>query len=507
MIMSAPYYDCIAHHAMRQPRSLAAVDLATGRHHTYRAFDNRIARLAASFRSNGIGPSDRIAVLAPNTTDTFEVQFACGRIGAIFVPLNWRLANPELRAILADCTPAMLVYDPEFADRAQDLARACGIGQLVSLGPMFERIALDGPLLDQPVAATLDDISTILYTSGTTGLPKGAIITHGMNFWNTVHCMSLAGVARSTVFLGLLPLFHTGGLNVFSYPVFQVGGTVMIMRTFDAGESLRLIGDPSAGVTHMFGVPANYQFMAQNPSFVGTDMGRLVFAGVGGAPTPDAILRTWQAQGAILQQGYGMTETSPLVLVLDKEDAVRKAGSAGKPALNMEMRVVGDDGCDAPPGTIGELWVKGPNITKGYWNQPEVTAASFTDGWLHTGDAALVDDEGYYFIVDRWKDMYISGGENVYPAEVENVLYQNESIAEAAVIGVSNARWGQVGRAVVVAKAGRTLTEDEVVAHCAINLARYKLPHSVVFTHALPRNATGKVHKPTLRRTFGDDEP
>jgi fatty-acyl-CoA synthase len=316
--------------------------------------------------------------------------------------------------------------------------------------------------------------------------------------------MSLAGVSRSTVFLGMLPLFHTGGLNVFSYPVFQVGGTVMIMRAFDPGEALRLIGDPSAGVTHMFLVPANYQFMMQHPRFAATDMSRLVFAGVGGAPTPDAILRIWQEQGAILQQGYGMTETSPLVLVLDKEDAVRKAGSAGKPALNMDMHVVGEDGLDAPPGTIGELWVKGPPITKGYWNQPEITEASFTDGWLHTGDAALVDDEGYYFIVDRWKDMYISGGENVYPAEVENVLYQNESIAEAAVIGVSDARWGQVGRAVVVLKPGWSLSEDEVVAHCAANLARYKLPHSVVFTDALPRNATGKVHKPTLRRIFGD---
>ena len=191
------------------------------------------------------------------------------------------------------------------------------------------------------------------------------------------------------------------------------------------GEALRLIGDPAMGVTHIFGVPANYQFMAQHPSFAETNVSRLVYAGVGGAPTPDAILRTSGSErGAVLQQGYGMTETSPLVLILDKEDAVRKAGSAGKPVLNMEMRVVADDGTDAPPGTIGELWVKGPNITKGYWRQPEVTAASFTDGWLHTGDAALVDDEGYYFIVDRWKDMYISGGENVYPAEVENVLYQ-----------------------------------------------------------------------------------
>ena len=466
---------------------------------------HRIDRLAGSFRAHfDIQAGDRVAVFAPNTTDTFEVQFACGRIGAIFVPLNWRLATPELRAILADCAPTLLVYDLEFQERAENLAELCGIRHLTSLGSMFEAMALDGPILDQPVLATLDDISTILYTSGTTGRPKGAIITHGMNFWNTVHSMSLAGVARSNVFLGLLPLFHTGGLNVFSYPVFQVGGTVMIMRSFDPGEALRLIGDPSVGITHLFGVPANYQFMAQHSSFRETDLTRLQFAGVGGAPTPDAILQTWQSQGAILQQGYGMTETSPLVLVLDKEDAVRKAGSAGKPALNMDMKVVAEDGTDAKPGTIGELWVKGPNITKGYWNQPEVTAASFTDGWLHTGDAALVDDEGYYFIVDRWKDMYISGGENVYPAEVENILYENGAIAEAAVIGISDERWGQVGRAVVVVKAGKSLTEDEVVAHCAANLARYKLPHSVVFTDALPRNATGKVHKPTLRQQFGN---
>jgi fatty-acyl-CoA synthase len=501
--MSIPYYDCIAHHAMRRPDSLAAVDLATGRQHTYQAFDQRIARLAGSLRSSfDVAQGDRVAVLAPNTTDTFEVQFACGRIGAVFVPLNWRLANAELRAILADCAPTMLVYDLDFAERAEELAVACDIRQLCSLGPMFERVVTDGPMLTQPVWASLDDLSTILYTSGTTGRPKGALITHGMNFWNTVHCMSLAGIARSTVFLGLLPLFHTGGLNVFAYPTFQVGGTVLIMRNFDAGESLRLIGDPAGGVTHIFGVPANYQFMAQHPHFAETNMSRLVFAGVGGAPTPDAILQTWQEQGAVLQQGYGMTETSPLVLVLDREDAVRKAGSAGKPALNMEMRVVGEDGADVRTGEIGELWVKGPNITKGYWNQPDVTQAAFTDSWLHTGDAARVDDEGYYFIVDRWKDMYISGGENVYPAEVENVLYEHEAIAEAAVIGVPDSRWGEVGRAVVVLRPGKTLTETEVVTHCAASLARFKLPQSVVFTDALPRNTTGKVHKPTLRGRF-----
>ena len=329
------------------------------------------------------------------------------------------------------------------------------------------------------------------------------MITQGMKFWNTVHCMMYTAVSRDTRFLCQLPLFHTGGLNVFSYPTFQCGGSVVVMRSFDAGESLRLIGDPDEGITHIFCVPANFQFMMAHPTFSETNVARLTYAGVGGAPTPLPILQAWEARGLVLQQAYGMTETSPLVLMLDKEDAIRKVGSAGKPALHMEMRVVGEDGKDVPRGTIGEVWVKGPNITKGYWQQPETTAAAITDGWLHTGDAATVDDDGYYFIVDRWKDMYISGGENVYPAEIENVLYQHDAIAEAAVIGVSNDRWGEVGRAVVVVKPGKLLTEDDVVGHCARNLARYKLPHSVVFTDALPRNATGKVHKPTLRSQFG----
>ncbi len=502
--MSIPYYDAIAHHAERHPETLATHDLFTGRKHTYRVFNERIDRLAGTFRATyGIDRGDRVAVLAPNGSDTFDVQFACARLGAIIVPLNWRLAQAELQGILADCTPKLLIYDAEFTDRALALAEVCRLPQVLSEGDPFETIAYTGPLLGEPVAATHDDIAVILYTSGTTGRPKGVMITHGMNFWNTVHCMMYTAISRDTRFLCQLPLFHTGGLNVFSYPTFQCGGSVVVMRTFDAGELLRLIGDPDEGITHVFCVPANFQFMMAHPRFAETNVGRLTYAGVGGAPTPMAILQAWEARGLVVQQGYGMTETSPLVLMLDKEDAVRKAGAAGKPALHMEMRVVGEDGKDVPRGIIGELWVKGPNITKGYWQQPETTAAAITDGWLHTGDAATVDDEGYYFIVDRWKDMYISGGENVYPAEVENVLYQNDAIAEAAVIGVSDQRWGEVGRAVVVLKPGKTLTEDDVVAHCAANLARFKLPHSVVFTEALPRNATGKVHKPTLRSQFG----
>jgi fatty-acyl-CoA synthase len=214
------------------------------------------------------------------------------------------------------------------------------------------------------------------------------------------------------------------------------------------------------------------------------------------------LLKAWEARGVALQQGYGMTETSPAVLTLDKEDAARKAGSSGKPVLHTEVRIVRPDGTGADVGELGELWVKGPNVTPGYWNRPEANASSFTDGWLHTGDATRVDEEGFYYIVDRWKDMYISGGENVYPAEVESVLHQLAAIAEAAIIGVPNEQWGEVGMAIVAIKPGHTLTPAEIHAHCAANLARFKCPRLIEFVDALPRNATGKIHKPTLRKTF-----
>jgi fatty-acyl-CoA synthase len=300
----------------------------------------------------------------------------------------------------------------------------------------------------------------------------------------------------------VLPLFHTGGLNCYTNPVLHAGGTALIMRAFDPGLALQLVSDPAYGINQFFGVPSIYQFMAQHPAFATSDFSRLVIGGVGGAPMPVPLLKVWEQRGVALQQGYGMTETSPAVLTLDKEDAVRKAGSSGKPVLHTEVRIVRPDGKDADVGELGELWVRGPNVTPGYWNRPDANASSFTDGWLHTGDATRVDDEGFYYIVDRWKDMYISGGENVYPAEVESVLHQLGAIAEAAIIGVPSEQWGEVGMAIVAVKSGQTLTPEEIHAHCAANLARFKCPRLIEFVEALPRNATGKIHKPTLRKQF-----
>jgi fatty-acyl-CoA synthase len=500
------YYDWIAHFGRRTPDKVAVVDLASERRLSYAQFDARISRLAAHLRDElKIARGDRVAVLALNTTDALEVQFACGRIGAVFLPLNTRLTVPELQYIVGDAAPVLMIHDSELADVALSVAKLCNVRSALLLGPggSYEAAIAASKPLGRAEVVTLDDISTIMYTSGTTGQPKGAIITHGMTFWNCVNLGGPAFISPSSVLLTVLPLFHTGGLNCYTNPVLHAGGTVLIMRAFDPGVALQLISDPARGINQFFGVPSIYQFMAQHPAFAGSDFSRLVIGGVGGAPMPVPLLKVWEARGVALQQGYGMTETSPAVLTLDKEDAARKAGSSGKPVLHTEVRIVRPDGADAEVGELGELWVKGPNITPGYWNRPDANASSFTDGWLHTGDAARIDEEGFYYIVDRWKDMYISGGENVYPAEVENVLQQITAIAEAAVIGIPSEQWGETGMAIIAVKLGHTLSEAEIHAHRETNLARFKRPRLIRFVDALPRNATGKIHKPTLRQQFG----
>ena len=503
--MPVRYYDWIAHFGRRTPDKPAVVDLASGRQFTYAQFDARISRLAAHLRDRlGITRGERVAVLAMNTTDTLEVQFACGRLGAVFLPLNTRLTVPELQYIVGDASPKVMIHDGDLAEIALTVAKLCNVSSVLLLGPggSYETAIASAQPLDKACDVTLDDISTIMYTSGTTGRPKGAIITHGMTFWNCVNLGGPAYISPSSVLLTVLPLFHTGGLNCYTNPVLHAGGTVLIMRAFDPGAALQLISDPAQGINVFFGVPAIYQFMAQHPAFATSDFSQLVIGGVGGAPMPVPLLKTWEARGVALQQGYGMTETSPAVLTLDREDAVRKAGSSGKPVLHTEVRIVRPDGTDAAVGELGELWVRGPNVTPGYWNRPDANASSFTDGWLHTGDATRIDEEGFYTIVDRWKDMYISGGENVYPAEVESVLHQLPAIAEAAIIGIPNEQWGEVGMAIVAVKPGHTLAAEEIHAHCAANLARFKCPRLIEFVDALPRNATGKIHKPTLRKTF-----
>ena len=430
--------------------------------------------------------------------------YGCAKIGALLVCLNWRLATPELAYIVGDAQPVGLIYDAEFAPPAGALAAQFAISHTLSMGAPYESalaLADAAPIVMPPTP--LDTPWFLLYTSGTTGRPKGVVQTHGMVFYNGLNIGQPTGLTHTDVTLNLLPFFHTGGLNLYTNPTLLFGGTAIIQRAFDPAETLRILATEA---TVFFGVPAVYLFMSQHPDFAGADLTRVRSWACGGAPMPLSLLETYAARGILVQQGFGMTETGPTVFLLDETDALRKIGSVGKPQLFVDVRIVDRDGRDLPQGERGELLVKGPGVTPGYWNLPAVTAQAITaDGWLHTGDVALQDADGFYFIVDRWKDMYISGGENVYPAEVENVLYSHAAVKEAAVIGVPDARWGEVGRALVVLKEGATVEAAALIDLCRSRLARYKVPKSVRFVSELPRTAAGKVRKTELRAQYGSD--
>ena len=504
--MHVSYYDWSAYHARQRPNELAVIDLATGRRLTHHDLNDRAARLAGWMQANGVTKGDRVAILSPNCPEYFEIEFAGGKSGTVMVPLNWRLAQQELNYILSDCAPKVLVYDSAFRDVAEALIADCGIAHGFELNvddpaSNYEQ-ALAENLGHKTADLSHEDLSMIMYTSGTTGRPKGAMITHSMNFYNAVNIGFPSGCAPDTVQLVVLPLFHTGGMNCYANPVLHAGGCVVLMREFEPGSALQALGDADLGVTHFFAVPAPYQFMMQHPDFDTTDLSRLKVAGVGGAPCAEPILKAWIGRGVPLVQGWGMTETGPTGTLLAAADAVRKLGSAGQPVLHAEICIVDDQGNNLPQGENGELLIRGPSVTPGYWNKPEATADAFIDGWLKTGDAAYEDDEGFIFIVDRWKDMYISGGENVYPAEVENILYQLPEIAEVAIIGVPDERWGETGMAIIALKPDIELSEQAVIEHCLKNLAKFKAPTSVAWVDALPRNATGKVLKWELRNTY-----
>jgi len=511
--VSVKYFDWAEHQAMLRPNNVAINDIDTGREFTYLDLNDRSEALAAWLQERDVQPGDRVAILARNCTEFVELQFACGKIGVIAVPLNWRLTEKELDYIVKDCTPTVLLYDVKFQDMANYLQQNCDVTTLLEIDTSNGECAYEQALASQKSGCSAvemchDDTAMIMYTSGTTGFPKGAKITHQMNFYNCVNLGIPARISPETVQLVVLPLFHTGGLNCYANPVLHAGGRLVLLREFAPATALAVLGDPELGVTHFFAIPAAYQFMMLHSDFETTDFSRLMIAGVGGAPCAEAILKTWLARGVSVFQGWGMTETSPGGTALDTNDAIRKLGSAGKPLMHTELKIVAADGLEVPQGDVGELLIKGPNITPGYWNNQEATEDAFVDGWLKTGDAAREDDEGFFYIVDRSKDMYISGGENVYPAEVENVLYDLPQVAEAAVIGIPDKRWGETGMAILVLKNDASLEDKEVIAHCREYLAKFKVPHAVAYVDVLPRNATGKVLKRKLREQFlGKDAP
>ncbi|MGW0819229.1 acyl-CoA synthetase [Streptomyces viridiviolaceus] len=461
---------------------------------TYGQLHDRTTRLAHHLRGLGVRPGDRVAYLGPNHPSFLETLFAAGHLGAVFVPLNTRLAEPELRHCLTDSGASVLVHTAAF----EAFAGSCDVPRRVAAGAALdERLAaLPATPLDVPV--THSDIAIIMYTSGTTGRAKGAVLTHGNLIWNSVNTLVDGEFSAGDVTLLSAPLFHTAALNMTCLPTVLKGGTLVLEDSFSPARTLDLI--ERLRVTVMFGVPAMYQQVAAAARFADADLSSVRMLLCGGAPVPEALIRTYQDRGIGFLQGYGMTEASPGVCLLDADHALDKPGSAGLPHFFTDIRIVDPAGDDA---ARGELLVEGPNVMRGYWNLPEETAAALQDGWFRTGDIAAADEDGYVSIVDRAKDMIISGGENIYPAEVEKALHGHPAVEDCAVIGIPDEKWGEVPRAVVVLAPGAEATAEDILVFLDGRLARYKIPKSLVFTDALPRSGAGKLLKPRIRRTYG----
>lgn len=472
---------------------------------TYAQQYQRATRLAHALRQLGVRRGDRVAILAPNHPVFLETLFASGMLGAVFVPLNTRLAAPELEHCLTDSGSGVLIYAPEYAAVITETgysgrrvavanagADALGIEELIA--------SQVSELLDEPVS--LDDPCMIMYTSGTTGKPKGAVLTHGNITWNSLNVVIDVDLAGDEVTLVVAPLFHTAGLNMTCLPTLLKGGTVILEPAFDPDRVLELI--EHRRVTYLFGVPAMYDAMAASPRWPEADLSSLRQLTCGGAPVPPATIRTYLERGLAFSQGYGMTETSPGALYLTRDMSVAKAGSAGVPHFFTDVRLVDPDGIDVGQGEKGEILVSGPTVMAGYWNSPDETAHSYHDGeWFRTGDIGMTDEDGFVSIVDRVKDVIISGGENIYPAEVESVLLEHPAVAECAVVGIPDEKWGEVGRAVVAVMTDAEVSETDLLEFLTTKLARYKVPKSVAIVDELPRNAAGKVLRKTVRARYG----
>jgi fatty-acyl-CoA synthase len=504
--------DFLQRRAQLSPDKIAIRDTITGRDVTYAAWNAQANRTANYLRALGVETGDRVAVYATNSMDYLDVWMACGKIGAVLQNLNWRLAAGELQALLRDAAPVALIYSGEFVESVNRLRdRVPNVRHWIALDeradpadrPFRERDAYPAELSAPRPELNWDAPWVICYTGGTTGLPKGAILSHGNMTWNSVNTVMSWQLDYHDITILNAPLFHTGGLNVFTLPLVHCGGTSILCAGFDPDQVFDLVAE--GGVTLYFGVPTMWIVLQQHPRWAEADFSRLKLVINGGAPCPMPVFERFWDKGVDFKTGYGLTEAGPNTFWLPQADVRRKPGAVGFPLMHVDVRVIREDGAECAPGEPGELLIRGPHVTPGYWNNPEATAEAIRDGWLHTGDLAVRDEEGYYTIVGRLKDMIISGGENVYPAEIESVLYRHPAVREAALIGVPDPLWGEVGRAIVVREPRQPLDEAGLIAFLRERLARYKVPKSVVFVDALPKTGAGKIDKKALVERYGQE--
>ncbi len=500
--------DWLRYHGERNPTQEAII--FRDQRLSYGTLNQRTNRIANALAARGVGTGDRVALLLLNGNAFIETFFACAKLGAIAVPLNYRLTPAELQFILSDSGSRVLVYHPRFSDLIKPIrgetALEHGIavampGDDIGADADYEQTLRRSPDSEPDVLVRQQDPLMMMYTSGTTGKPKGALLSHANPTWIAINSMlgDLAVYHHDTV-LTVAPLFHIGGLGIYTLPALYMGTKVVLHAEFDPTETLRTVEREQVSV--LFLLPAMWQALTLVPDIDDFRLDSLRTLLSGGAPCPIPVIEFFQKRGLQFLEGFGMTETCASACVLGDADAVRKNGSVGKPLIHVQMRIVDEQDRDVPPGETGELVLRGPTLFLEYWNRPDATEEAFRNGWFHSGDIARQDEEGFYYIVDRKKDMLISGGENVYPTEVEQVLYRHPAVQEVAVIGVPDARWGEVPMALVVARPQQSLTLNELEAFCRDKLARFKTPKHLQLVDALPRTATGKILKRELRRQF-----
>ncbi|HJQ45103.1 MAG TPA: long-chain fatty acid--CoA ligase [Amycolatopsis sp.] len=481
---------------------------------TYAQLDERAARLATVFAEGGVGPGDRVAYLGLNSPSFLITMLAAFRLGAIFVPVNFRLAGPELRSVLQRSGSSVIVCEEGHRDIVDAVRRETALKRHLLVDddpeipapeaaagwePWGELIARSAPATEV-VRRTFDDPAILMFTSGTTGLPKGVVLTHGNIWWNAVNVDARLDTRRGDVTHAAAPIFHVGALNSFLMRTLVRGGTIVLRRAFEPNAFL--VDLRTHRVNSFFAVPAMLAALARVPGVFDVELTDLRAIVVAGAPVPPSLVALYAEHGIMLEQAWGLTETAPFVTHLPAERTLDKLGSAGIPMPYSEVRVV-DPATNRPvrAGISGELVARGPNVTPGYWNDDDATAAAFdADGWFHSGDIGYLDDDGYLYIVDRLKDMIISGGENVYPAEVERAMADLPGLTDVAVVGADDEQWGETVVAVVSVAEGHQVTLEDVREHTAARLARYKLPKRLEVVGAVPRNASGKLDKLAIRR-------
>lgn len=484
---------------MYAPQNIAIKDGDTGVEYTYSEFYHRASHGADYLKKSGVQKGDRIAVLSLNELDYVVLFFAAQRLGAILVPINYRLTQREVDHIVSDCRPSLMVYQQEFASLIEKLPKNVAPQNKLLMSD-FGQHTHHVHITDVPFQAAADDPAMIIYTSGTTGAPKGATLTHSMIFWNSVNTTLRLNINQNDCAVIFLPFFHTGGWNVLTTPFLHRGAKLIFLKKFDADRILQL--SESDKSTILFGVPTTMDMMARSPAFEKCNLSSMRYSIVGGEPMPVELIQTWHKKGIAIRQGYGLTEFGPNVFSLNEQDAIRKIGSIGFPNFYIDVKVVDDTGAKCGANQIGELVLKGPMCMSGYWGNAKATQETIQDGWLRTGDLVRYDDEGYFYVVGRKKDMFKSGGENVYPPELEKVIRSYPGVREVAVIGVADEKWGEVGKAFIVAEANAELSEAALFEYCRKNLAKFKIPKYFRFVPDLPKGDSGKILKRKLEEVY-----